>query len=213
MLLLAALLAMGCADVPARRGGRGAPPMEWAEGPFEVLDYQGKAEGAEIPSWAARALSGERQVDSAEAWYFAALGRGGSFRALEEWDAGFSPEQDFPLLAAERVILHVEALVPGGEALLGDTFPALIRAVHDEAYTGLSREGGFWARLRFPGEDETAAPREEWAFIILVTAERGAFMRSINAIFDRIYDDEEPDLSRAQRTAFRRMRDQFWEQF
>jgi hypothetical protein len=197
-----------------------APPVEADEGAeatraFAITDYKFRSIGLGIPEWANRFIEGGNQgVRAMEAnigsFLFIAKSEGNNFSALNLWQNGFNPELDFPRLAAARVDARLSAEVHFPDVEYGALYETLIRAVSDARWTGMTREDDFWIQRRFITDDEESES-EDWEFFILVTIGKAQFTSQLNSIFQNLRPAPPP--TEAQRLAFNRMTERFFEGF
>ena len=221
--ILSAALFASCTGTPVRQivkppeTPRSAPsPAEKPVVPsYTIMDYKYKTDGRNMPEWVSFYFEGGlRKVESLGAYegcyVFISRSEGNSFNALNHWKDGFSPELDFPRLAAARIETRFSAAVPYPDEEYGSFFEALIRTASDAPWTGAVREDDFWVRLKISsGDDEPEI--ETWGFLILVTIEKTLFASQLNALFQNIKPNPQP--SRNQITAANRVKDRFFEGF
>jgi len=180
---------------------------------FVVTDH--KNANAAIPEWANRFYEGGfSEVISMEAgldsFMFIARSQGNNFDALRLWHDGFNLELDFPRMAAARAEARFSAGIHFPDHEYGDLYVNAIRAISDTHWTGMSKEDDFWARRRFPDEDEEAE-REDWEFMILVTIGKANFAGQLTSIFQGLKSGPQP--SERQVLAFNRVVENFFEGF
>jgi len=150
---------------------------------------------------------------------FISRSEGTNFNALAQWVEWFSPELDFPRLAAARIEARFLSGVSNPDNAYGSFFEALIRAASDAPWTGAVKEDHFWMRREFlPDEDELADLgeasswiEEDWKFLILVTMEKTLFSSQLDAVFRNVNPSPRP--TREQNNAANRVRDRFFDGF
>ena len=175
-----------------------------------------------MPEWAERWL--EAGISEVEAMYayqdrfvFISRSEGTNFNALAQWVEWFSPELDFPRLAAARIEARFLSGVSNPDNVYGAFFEALIRTASDAPWTGAVREDDFWIRRKFyPAEDDIAGEalplvEEDWNFLILVTIDKTLFASQLAAVFRNV--NPSPRLTREQNNATNRVKDRFFDGF
>ena len=176
-----------------------------------VEDYRGRSEGVDIPEWVRFYLDGGNQGVEAMGifrhhYVFVVRSSGSSFMALNHWLDNFSPELDFPRLAAARIEARYLLESPLPDIVFGDFYISLIRAVSDHEWTGAVMYDYFWMHTR-PSPQEPAV----WEFMILCIIPRGAFSSQYNIIYNdlnsRIFKTWE------QQRALNRLAPRFYEGF
>ena len=184
---------------------------------WEILDYRNSASGESIPQWLDYFLDGGiaavEQLEEFENYYvFVSMNSGNNLNALEQWNTGFSPDLDFPRLAAVRIenrFLHDARSYPDNE--YGSYFLALIRSASDALWQGAVRDGDFWLLRRFYDADGVVLNWESYNYFILVKVERDVLTPQITTLL-RDVRPEEP-LSTDQQRAVNRVVEQFFENF
>lgn len=227
--ILAATLIASCAGGPAKQvltPVETSPAPETPE-PYIITDYKNKAEGEKIPDWVTLWLEGGAdEVENLSAhqdrYVFVGWSEGNNFNALNQWTEGFSPELDFPRLAAARIEARFSSGVPYPDAVYGAFFEALIRAASDALWTGAVREDDFWICREFPLPDQSAEnpdfesvgpspARGRWEFLILVTMEKALFASQFDTVFRSAKPSPLP--SKDQIAAANRVKDRFFDGF
>ena len=178
---------------------------------YVIEDYKGKAEGQDIPQWVNNYLeAGIQGIEAMDIYQFhhvfVSRNVGSSFDALMLWADGFSPELDFPRMAASRIEsrFFLEAPLPDRE--FGSFFIDLIRTVSDAEWTGTSKEDDFWM-LKRDVEDESIS----WEFLVVASISKTSFASQFLAIYNSI--NSRPPPSWEQLRAISRIRDRFFEGF
>lgn len=222
--LLCAVLAVfaSCAGEPARKTASPGNSSARTPEPFIITDYKNKAEGQFVPEWVSIYL--EKGVDGVETldayrnrYVFIGRNEGTNFGALRQWNEGFSPELDFPRLAAARIENRFSVPYPDDE--YGAFYVAMIRAASDAPWAGAVREDDFWIRRYYIPVEENAAgeetaetsARETWEFLILVTMDKALFASQLGDVFRSVTPNPRP--SRDQTAAANRVKDRFFEGF
>ncbi|MDR1637782.1 MAG: hypothetical protein LBR93_10660 [Treponema sp.] len=235
-LLLLVLVFSGCLlrqrqEIPLP----GFPEEPAAEGRIPVfkpmpriLDYEGKAAGGEIPEWVSRYFTEagagvERMAEYRGKYVFIGENLGANLSALIQWQAAFSPIQDFAQLAAARIEARLAKGAAGSypDNVYGPFFEAAVKKAYDTKYQGIQKEKGFWVRLvppeippAAPGEEETgleteeAAERPAYVFLILLSAGRPDFEAQVEGILNSAKADL--SLTRSQEAAVNRVRESFF---
>jgi hypothetical protein len=162
-----------------------------------ITESQNGSAGAFIPDWVDRFIGGG--IESAESlerysekYIFITKNTGKNFAALSQWAAGFTVEQDFPRLAAERIekrLIGAARLYPDDE--YGDFFEILIKSASDADYFGAVKEETFWIKRRNlspgqePGSGETAAA-EIYDFFVLISIDKVSLQNRIRELMENI---------------------------
>ncbi|MDR1566418.1 MAG: hypothetical protein LBS48_03935 [Treponema sp.] len=219
LVLAAVLVAAGCVSEGGNKTiiPEAAGPREEVKSDWQIKDYQESAAGRGLPSWVTAFLDGgnpavEALEEYQDRYVFVAMNRGANFRALEQWRLGFSPELDFPRLAAIRIenrFLSVSSGFP--DADYGAYYETLIRAASDASWSGVIREGDYWVRREFAGQPSALQDRETYDFLIINTIEKSLLASQVNTLLQSITPD--PPLSRDQSAAVNRIRERFFEGF
>jgi hypothetical protein len=181
--------------------------------PYVITDFKNKVRGGNIPRWVGLWLdSGIHEVEAMyqDRYVFIGLNEGNNLRALNLWLDGFSPELDFPRLAAARIEARFSRSVPLPDDEYGAFFIDLIRAASDAPWIGAQREDDFWILKKYlPGDDEPE--NENWEFFVLVTIEKNLFTSQLDSLFKNIKPSPSP--SRYQANAAKRVKEHFFEGF
>ena len=169
-------------------------PAETIQRPeiHSMEDYRGKYEGESIPEWVRLYLeSGNQGVEFMgvfqEHYAFVARNSGSNFTALNHWLEGFSPELDFPRLAAARIEARFLMESPLPDIVFGTFYINLIRAASDHNWRGPLVYDHFWMLSR-PGPQEPAA----WEFLILCIMPRNLFLAQYNYIYNNVNSRSAP---------------------
>ena len=183
--------------------------------PFVITDHKYKSEGRNKPEWVSLFLEGGIQgVESLAAFngrhVFISQNKGTNFNALNHWKEGFSPELDFPRLAAARIEARFFSETPLPDQEYGAFFEALIRTASNARWSGAVKEDDFWIRRKFT-ENNVELETENWLFIILVSIEKPVFAIQLDTVFSNT--KPYPPLSRRQLAAVNRVKDNFFEGF
>ena len=192
--------------------------------PFVITDFMHKAEEHPMPAWVEYWLEGGVSAIEASGLYgnrhaFVSRNEGTSFNALNQWVQWFSPNLDFPRLAAARIEARFLHGVTRPDSVYGDFFVALIRAASDAPWAGAVKEEYFWIRRQFvPPDDEfweaSAAAsfvEEDWEFLILVTIDEGLFASQLDEVFRSVRPRTQPN--RQQIAAANSVVERFFEGF
>jgi hypothetical protein len=182
---------------------------------YTISDYKNKTRGGYIPEWANLWFdSGIREVETLGAFrdrfLFIARNEGNNHNALNLWKDGFSPELDFPRLAAVRIEARFSGGVPYPDEVYGAFYETLIRAASDAHWTGMIIEDDFWIRRKFM-QSEDESEREDWEFFVLVSIDRTVFTSQLNTIFEKL--NPRPPPTEGQIAAAGRVKDRFFEGF
>ena len=216
-IMLAAALFASCSGQPDRLIVNQDEATSDAESAmiFTIVDYKNKALGASIPEWVNLWLEGGvHEVEAMNAhkdrYVFISRNEGGSINALNYWKDGFTPQQDFPRMAAARVEARFSHNVPLPDKEYGAYYETLVRALSDTPWTGALREDDFWMLKRFPPAED-GSESETWEFLILLTIGKSQFTSQLNAIFDKI--EVEPPPSKDQNAAINRAKASLFDGF
>ena len=177
-----------------------------------------------MPEWAASWLSGGvHAVETLEEFYgrhvFIGRNEGNNFNALTQWAEWFSPELDFPRLAAARIEARFLSGVTVPDHEYGAFFVTLIRAASNTTWAGAVKQDIFWIRREFyPSENDFPAANEifpaiteDWEFLILVTMDSEIFAAQLNSVFSGV--NPNPTPTRDQIAAANRVMENFFEGF
>jgi hypothetical protein len=201
-----------CAGDSGIRIADGAPIPSTAEKKsFVIENYKGKADEQEIPHWVALYLDGGvRELESLALYhdYHVFINRieGNNFTALNHWVKGFSPELDFPRLAAARIESRFLLASPLPDEEYGAFFETLIRAASDASWSGAIKEDDFWILKREEDRENVT-----YEFLILVTISKPDFASQFDEIFRSIRPVPPP--TRNQISAANRVKDRFYDGF
>ena len=188
---------------------------------WELLDYKGKADGSSVLPWVQYYLENnilhiENIYEFRDYFVFIASNTGSNFNALQQWMNAFSPDLDFPRLAAVRMenrFLNAAVLYPDDE--YGSFYEAMIRAASDAHWQGAVRVDDFWVYRSFVGLDdpETELPViwERYEFLILVIVEKNIMVPQIEAVLQNVQPPS--SLSRYQRNAVNSVIENFLDGF
>jgi hypothetical protein len=221
-LAAAFLLFSACATKPADRiilpQKQEQETEKSQDGAYTIIDWQGRAEGQDIPEWVRRFLDGgNREVETMlqyrNRYTFVAAARDSSLDALRYWSEEFSDRQDFPRLAAVRIeerLAAAAALYPDDE--YGEFFEAMVKRASDTDYYGVvRREDSYWLLRRFYTENDEEVNNEAYDFFILVSIDRGELAARIRMLLDDPEGIRTPD--RDQAAAVNRIRGNFFNGF
>ena len=192
-----------------------ASPAE-ASGPYIITDYKNKNAGERIPEWVSLYLAkGVHEIETLEAYrghyVFISGNEGNNFNALNQWTEGFSPELDFPRLAAARTEARFSSAVLYPDMEYGSFYEALIKSASDAFWTGAVREDDFWIHRSFYAIDDLDVYKDTLEFLILVTIERELFSSQLDAVFQSV--KPEPPPTKDQLAAINRVKARFYEGF
>ncbi|MDR2134881.1 MAG: hypothetical protein LBP27_07205 [Treponema sp.] len=196
------------------------PDVQAAPDSSLITESQSGTAGAFIPGWVERFMKGGTEsVEALEGYsgkyIFIAKNTGKNFAALSQWAAGFSAEQDFPRLAAERIakrLIGAASLYPDDE--YGDFFEALVKSASDAFYPDAVKEETFWIKRRSPsteqesGSVETAAA-ESYDFFVLISIDKVSLQNRIRELMENI----KTAPTRNQAAAIENIRQSFSEGF
>jgi hypothetical protein len=191
---------------------------------LQIQDYEGRAAGGSIPEWVnryfAEGVGGvEKMAEYQGKYLFVAKNQGINLKALSQWQAAFSPLQDFAQLAAVRIETRLTRGARDNypENVYGPFFEAMVKKAYDTKYQAVQKEKNFWVYLppQVPpaspggGEAEEMAARPMYIFLALLSIDRPVFEAQV----DRIFDSAETDLSltRSQKAAVDRVRESFFD--
>jgi len=189
---------------------------------YIITDYKNKQKGEMIPEWVSLFLEGgARRVETLDAYQenhvFISRNEGNNFSALNQWASGFSPELDFPRLAAVRIEMRFGSGVSFPDQEYGAFYEELIRTASDASWIGVQREDDFWIHKTYlkRGDEESIQDQsredENWEFFILVSIDKKLFVSQLNAVFRAVMPDPRP--SKEQSAAAARVRERFFTGF
>jgi hypothetical protein len=196
--------------------------------PYEIIDYQSKSDGVEIPFWLNSYL-GNNAPDVIEAtneyqdsYVFVAQETSVSQNALLQWARGFQPELDFPQLVFSRVYKRLLAnlhISPDGE--YGYYFESFLKKTADAVYPQAVKRGEFWIYQRYTQADaaipeneagpEDNPPQNTYTWFMLFTIDKAALEKQLHEIMDSIAITKE--VNRTQVASINHLRGNFFEGF
>lgn len=184
---------------------------------YRITDFEGRAEGGEMPLWAREYLEGGiRGIEALDAYrgryVFIGSGEGDNFNALRHWSRGFTVYQDFALLAAQRIeerFYHgAEYYYPDDE--YGQFFAASMRRAYDGEYYGAVKEAVFWIKKQVFEDENQENGAERYEFLVLVSIEKSDFEAQVQ---DILSVNPTPKPTKRQESAIQRLRESFFENF
>jgi hypothetical protein len=186
--------------------------------PYQIIDHKTSALGEEIPRWVS--LYTNQEISEIEAlpgyedrYVFIAANSSSNFKALNQWVAGFSLNQDLPQLVALRVLARFtgnEQRSP--EYDYGNYFESAVRTAADTIYSDARKDADFWLLKRYTeNEDGLTEYREVYEFFILVSIARDRLQSQLSEILHKA--TENITLTRDQADAADRLREDFYEGF
>ena len=214
-VILPALLLASCAGGPGKIVLTPEERSGLTETPYTITDHKNKANGREMPEWVNSFFEGgAAAVEALDAYHgrYAFIGRneGNNFAALSHWAEDFSPELDFPRLAAARIEARFSSAAPLPDEEYGSFYETLVRVASDAFWVGAERNDDYWIRkFYFVGEDESE--RETWEFLILVTMDKMLFALQLEEVFQDI--NPRPAPTKDQAAAISRVKERFSEGF
>ncbi|MDR2150013.1 MAG: hypothetical protein LBO67_04195 [Spirochaetaceae bacterium] len=193
---------------------------------FEVLDYQGKAEGALMPDWVHqynyRAIQGiEDMAEYYDSYVFVGINSGKHYNALRLWAEAWTVHQDFALLVMERVhkrLVNAIQAHPETETPVypdyeyGDFFEEALKAVADTYYNDVLQRAVFWQLKRYFQEDGSTVDREVYEFLVLSSITKEVLEKQIQALFAALPPLKTP-LTAQQEAAVKRITEHFFDTF
>jgi hypothetical protein len=193
----------------------------------QIQDYEGRTAGGKIPEWVSLYFTeGEAGVEKMPVYrgkyVFIDENRGINPNALGQWQAAFSPLQDFAQLAAARIEARLERGAGANypDNVYGPFFEAMVKKAYDTKYQGVQKEKGSWVQLAppqappaAPEEDETGAEeraeRPVYIFLALLSIDKPVFEAQVNGIFSSAKMDL--PLTRSQEAAVNRVHENFFD--
>ena len=163
--------------------------------------------------WLNSSIQDMEALDSFSGQYvFISRNEGLRLNPLHLWMEGFSPELDFPRLAAARIERRFASAVTHPDNEFGSFYEAIIREASDTPWYGAVSAGDFWIRRLYPpDEEENVQEMETWEFLILLTIEKDLFVSQLDEIFERI--NPFPAPTRNQIEAINRVKGDFFSGF
>ena len=169
-----------------------------------------------LPAWLFVYIEGGieavEKLDSYNNKYvFIGINEGINFTALGKWAENISAVYDFPLLAAERTgnrMILTASQYPDDE--YGTFYETMIKNAYNNEYPGAVKEDSHWIRIW--SEDENSHEyMEKYIFFVLITIDKIAMQVIIRDMITKTIDTV--NLSRNQRNAVNRLRQNFFEGF
>ena len=216
--ILGAFLFASCVNQQIKPPVLNLPPKPESSGAkreYNILDYKNKSRGETVPEWFSLwQNSGVHGIETMDNYnnrfVFIRSSEGNSFNALNLWKDNFSPELDFPRMAASRIEERFSAGIPFPDEEYGGFYEALVRAASDATWMGAVKADDFWIRKKnLPTEDEGES--ENWEFLILVTMEKSRFTSQLDLVFEKVNPNSTPTVE--QIAAINRVKDHFFEGF
>ena len=213
--VLALLLPVSCAIIPNRVVLNPDETPWYSDAPYIITEHKNSSIGEEMPDWVIAFIDGGlAEVETLAAYQnrhvFIARNEGNNFISMNHWMEGFSPELDFPRLAASRIEARFYSAAPLPDQEYGAYFEALVRTASDFPWSGAVREDDFWIRKNYlpvAGEDE----KETWEFLILLYIDRTVFFHQLETVFNNVKPNPAP--TKDQTSAINRVKDKFFEGF
>jgi hypothetical protein len=215
--LIAAVLSAACSVGP--RAVRLGPEPEYIEEEevSEVLDHRDREEDREIPEWVNRYISGglrliEELPQYQGKYLFVGKASGSSLKALLQWSAGFTVEQDLARMISARIETRfASAAVSNPDEEYGRYFETLVKNSTDAVYSSARMEESYWIKKRYFDPEATPPEREAYDYYILVSTDREVLERQIRSILNRTTADPVP--TRDQNSAVERIKASFFAGF
>jgi hypothetical protein len=207
---------LSCSSSPDTIPLQTAAETPKTEEAYRVTDFEGRAEGGDLPLWVGEYIErGIRGVETLEAYrdryVFIGSGEGNNFNALRHWSRGFTVYHDFALLAAQRIeerFYYGTEYYPDDE--YGRFFAEAMRRAYDGEYYGAIKEAIFWIKKQvFEGENQESEA-ERYEFLVLVSIEKPDFETQVR---DILSVSPIPKPSKRQEAAIQRLRENFFENF
>ena len=214
-LLLTVLLLISCAGSQGRIILSPSDMPGFNDAPYIITSHKNTAAEIEMPGWVIAYIDGGLpQIETLSAYHgsfaFVARNESNNFTAMNHWMAGFSPELDFPRLAASRIEERFFSSAPLPDQEYGSYYEAMVRAASDYPWAGAIRGENFWIQknyLPFGDEDE----KEAWEFMILLTIDKTSFVFQLENVFKDVKPNPPP--TKDQLNAINRVKDKFFEGF
>ena len=215
-IILAQMLFASCQSRPERLAPGIVLGQETIIRPYTIIDHKNRASGGSIPEWVNLWLNSNIQdIEALSAfnnrYVFISRNEGVQLNPLHLWREGFSPELDFPRLAAARIERRFASTTTHPDEEFGTFYEALIRAASDASWLGTVSEDDFWIRRRYTPDEEFGQELETWEFLILLTIDKRLFASQIEDIFDKV--NPVPSPTAAQIEAANRVKAGFFNGF
>ena len=183
---------------------------------YTIIDYKDRASGGNMPEWVDLWLNSNIQGIEAlgrfnNRYVFIGRNEGVQLNPLHMWREGFSPELDFPRLAAARIERRFTSTTAHPDDEFGAFYEALIRTASDAVWHGTVSEDDFWIRRRYTPYEEFEQELETWEFLILLSIDKDIFASQVIDIFDRV--NPVPSPTSAQVSAANRIKADFFNGF
>ncbi|MDR1445600.1 MAG: hypothetical protein LBI90_01760 [Treponema sp.] len=183
---------------------------------YRITDFEGSAEGGELPLWVGeyleRGIRGVEALDTYRGRYvFIGSGEGDNFNALRHWSRSFTEYQDFALLAAQRIeerFYRGVEYYPDDE--YGQFFAESMRRAYDGEYYGAVKEAVFWIKKQVFEAENQENGTERYEFLVLVSIEKIDFEAQVQ---DILSVNPIPKPTKRQESAIQRLRESFFENF
>ncbi|MCL2007313.1 MAG: hypothetical protein FWG77_04435 [Treponema sp.] len=171
--------------------------------PYTIIDHKNRAVGGSIPAWVDLWLdSGLQDIEELppfnNRYVFIGRNEGVHLNPLNLWMEGFSPELDFPRLAAARIERRFSSEAGHPDHEYGSFYEALIKAASDAPWIGATKADDFWIRRRYIPDEDNNEELETWEFIILLTIDRDLFASQFQDILDDIIPFPTPTIAQIE---------------
>jgi hypothetical protein len=213
------VLLLSCTATPREVSIPAVPPQIHTaeEAPYQIIEHMAGKSKETLPGWVVQYIAGgiagiESLPQYANRYVFISVNSGSNFTALNQWTAGFSIDQDFPLLVSLRVLSR---FIGDGQRSpdhdFGRYFESAVRTAADTLYSDTRREADFWIRKRYETQDAVDGVQEVYDFYILVSIAKDQLQYQINQIL--LKAAEGITLTREQADAVNRLQENFYEGF
>jgi len=161
-----------------------------------------------LPGWVFAFINGGieavEQIDSySDKYVFIGVNEGDKFTALSKWADNFSAEQDFSMLAANRIeerLISNASLYPDDE--YGLFFERFVKSAYSAEYQGAVKEDTYWIRHSLP---------EIYTFFVLITIDKNTMQLIVRRMMTQATAAANPTGSQA--ASVNRLRQTFFEGF
>jgi len=154
----------------------------------------------------------ERNHNYRDKYVFVGSNEGVNFNALSLWAGNFTPEQDFTILAAERIerrMISAAVLYPDFE--YGLFFETMVKKAYNAVYSGAVKEDTYWIKMRTDNDNMETESTEIYHFFVLISIEKHIMQAIIAGLMEEAVSAVTP--TSAQQNAIIRLRQNFFEGF
>jgi hypothetical protein len=165
----------------------------------EILDYQGRSEGAELPEWVTLYINGggaalERLYEFDPYYVFVAEQSSSNLDTLLQWADNFSVEQDIPLLVFLRAYRRLTlGLSVNPDEIYGSFFETVMKRAAALKWPFARKYAETWIlarRVQPSAETEEAAGATLYMYLIVNIIEKTEVQSALKLVMDGFVIDK-----------------------